>query len=456
MELVFGEYLALSMFAAFILLILTGYPIAWVLCGLSIVYSVISVSLMSWTTLMDDTFFVVDWPFASQLVERNWAVMENWVLVALPMFVFMGQFLDKSGIAQELMVNLSRLFGRVKGGLAVSVALIGILLAASTGIIGASVVLLTLMGVPAMLKAGYDKRFATGTVCAVGTLGILIPPSIMLMLMAERMSVPVGDLFMGAMFPGLLLGSFYVALIFGWAYLREGAAPAMNDLDTFSLKDVIVTIRAMLAPILLIFAVLGSIFFGVATPTEASGVGAAAAVLIALAKRRFSFNVLKNVAIETTKTCGFIFALVIGAGAFALIFRGLGGDEVVKMAMESVPVTTEVLVIYILVFTFLLGFFLDWLEISLILLPLVAPVLAGMEVDLIWFGVLFALCLQTSFITPPVGPALFLAQGVVPKGVLLKDLIRGVVPFVIIQLIALAVVFEFPALVTWLPSVAYG
>ena len=455
MELVITDYLAISMFVAFITLIFTGYPVAWTLAGLAIVYSAISVALGAYTDLLDDTFYAIDWAYTSSIVDRNWAVMENWVLVALPMFIFMGLFLDKSGIARELMENFARLLGRIQGGLAVSVAIIGILLAASTGIIGASVVLLTLLGVPVMLSAGYDKSFAVGTVCAVGTLGILIPPSIMLVLMADRLAISVGDLFMGAMIPGLMLGLIYIVFILVWARLRPGAAPSIRNAQPMHLRDVIQVVSAMVPPVLLIFAVLGSIFFGVATPTEASGVGALATVFLAAFKSRLTFAVLKEVSIETMKTTGFIFAVLFGATAFSLVFRGLEGDELIAGILHSAPVSPNGVVIAVLLLTFVLGFFLDWLEITLIVLPLVGPAIAGLGIDLVWFAILFAICLQTSFITPPVGPALFYAQGVVPKGITLPDIYRGIVPYVILQLIALALVFEFPSLALWLPSIAY-
>lgn len=455
MDLVITDYMAISMFLAFIALIFTGYPVAWTLAGLAIIYSAISVVLGTYTNLLDDTFYAIDWNYTSSIIDRNWAIMESWVLIALPMFVFMGLFLDKSGIARELMENFARLLGRVRGGLAVAVAIIGIVLAASTGIIGASVVLLTLLGVPVMLDAGYNKSFAVGTVCAVGTLGILIPPSIMLVLMADRLAISVGDLFMGAMIPGLMLGLIYIVFILVWSRLRPGVAPSMHDVAPLQFRDVVQIVGSMVPPVLLIFSVLGSIFFGIATPTEASGVGALCTVFLAAFKGRLTFAILKDVSVETMKTTGFIFAIVFGATAFSLVFRGLGGDELIKGILHSAPVSPNAVVISVLLLTFVLGFFLDWLEITLIVLPLVGPAIAGLGFDLVWFAILFAICLQTSFITPPVGPALFYAQGVMPDSVSLPDIYRGIIPFVFLQLIALALVFEFPSLALWLPSIAY-
>ena len=455
MDMTFSDYMAISMLVAFVFLIFTGFPVAFILAGLAILYTAVSIALQDWTHLLDDTFYVLDWGFTSSVVERNWAVMESWVLVALPMFIFMGLFLEKSGVARDLMVNLSSLLGRVHGGLAVSVAVIGILLAASTGIIGASVVLLTLMGLPAMLEAGYNKAYAAGVICAVGTLGILVPPSIMLVLMADRLAVSVGDLFLGAMLPGLMLGLIYVVYLLVVARLRPELAPNRVDAAPLDIGLVLQTLLAMAPPLLLILAVLGSIFFGIATPTEASGVGAICTVLLTVLNGRFNWQVLRGASVETMRTIGFIFGIMFGATAFALVFRGLGGDDLIRHMMTGSDWSATHVVLVILLLTFVLGFFLDWLEITLILLPLIGPSLVGLGVDLVWFGILFAMMLQTSFITPPVGPAIFFAQGVAPPGVRLTDFYYGIAPYVVLQLLALAVVFLFPQLATWLPSVAY-
>lgn len=454
MELFFNDYLALSMLATFIILIFSGIPVAWVLGGVSILYSFICVLILKYTDLMADSWFIVDWAFTSAIVERIWSVMENWVLIALPLFIFMGLCLDKSGVAHELMTNFSRLLGRIRGGLALAVAFIGIILAASTGIIGASVVLLGLLGLPVMLENKYEKSFAVGTVCAVGTLGILIPPSIMLVLMADRLALSVGDLFMGAMIPGFILGLTYVVFILVFAFIKKDSAPATHK-EPIGFSDVLSIVLSMLPPLLLIFAVLGSVFFGIATPTEAAGIGALSTVIMAYIKGKLSFKVMHQVTQSTMTTTGFIFALVIGATAFAFIFRGLGGDELIENFLMSLPLGINGILISVLIMTFILGFFLDWIEITLILLPLVGPPLGAMGVDLVWFGILFAVCLQTSFITPPVGPALFYIQGVTPPNVRLQDVYKGIIPYVILQILVLCLIFNVPSLVTWLPSVAY-
>jgi tripartite ATP-independent transporter DctM subunit len=395
------------------------------------------------------------WDYTSLTVDRVWNVMENWVMVALPMFIFMGLLLDRSGIAKELMISFSRLFGGIRGGLAVTVTLIGLLLAATTGIIGASVVLLALLGLPVMLNQGYDKALAAGTVCAVGTLGILIPPSIMLVLMADRMSMSVGDLFLGAVFPGMLLGGLYIAYILGYGLLRPDRAPP-GEHDPIDWSAVVDLFKAILPPAFLILAVLGSIFMGLATPTEAAGVGAAGAWLLAALKKQLGGGVMKDVLEETTRTTAFIFAVLLGATAFSLVLRGLGGDELIEGALLSLPFDATGIVICILIATFILGFFLDWIELTLIILPLVSPVVTGLGFDPVWFTVLFAVCLQTSFLTPPVGFAIFYLKGVAPEGIDVRTIYRGVVPFILLQLLGLVILFNWQALVTWLPAQAYG
>lgn len=446
-----NDALSLFMFASFIGLILTGFPVAWVLGGLSIIFTAIAIVLD-----VDLGFAIgVDWNYASLSVNRIWDVMKNWVLVALPMFIFMGLMLERSGIASDLMTNLTRIFGRVRGGLAITVTIIGILLAATTGIIGASVVLLALLGLPVMLEQGYRKDLAAGTVCAVGTLGILIPPSIMLVLMADRLAMPVGDLFLGAMFPGLLLGFLYIVYLLIISRLKEEVAPVPDHVEPVNLGAVLGVFKAVLAPFGLILAVLGSIFFGIATPTEAAGVGAFGALLLALFRKQLNSKVLNDVLGQTMTTTAFIFAIFVGATAFSLVLRGLGGDELIEGALLGLPFGPTGIVITILFATFLLGFFLDWIEISLIILPLVAPVVQSLGFDLVWFTVLFAVCLQTSFLTPPVGFAIFYLKGVAPDHIDVRTIYRGVFPFILLQLLGLALIFVWDPLVTWLPGMAY-
>ncbi len=446
-----AEILALLMIIAFIGLVFTGYPIAWILGGLAVVFTVLAI-------VLEVDFAIptsVDWFYTSMTVDRIWDVMENWVMVALPMFIFMGVLLDRSGIARDLLAGFARLFGPLRGGLAIAVTVIGVLLAASTGIIGASVVLLGLLGLPAMLRNGYDSRLASGTVCAVGTLGILIPPSIMLVVMADRMSMSVGDLFLGALVPGMLLGGLYIVYLLGVGWLKPGHAPAAR-VEPMDLPGAWRLLLAIVPAGLLIVAVLGSIFFGLATPTEAAGVGAAGALVLALVKRSLNRKVMIEVADETSRTTAFIFAAILGAVCFTLVLRGLGGDELIAGALLGLPFGPTGIIVSILIATFLLGFFLDWLELTLIILPLVSPVVAALEFDPVWFTVMFAVCLQTSFLTPPVGAALFYLRGIAPAGVDLPVIYRGVAPFIVLQLIGLAILFNWQALATWLPAQAYG
>ena len=447
-----NEILALAMFFAFILLVFTGFPVAWVLAGLAILFTAIAI-----VASVDFGMPIgIDWAYTSITVERVWNVMENWVMVALPMFIFMGLMLDRSGIASRLMSGFATLFRGINGGLAVSVVLIGVLLAATTGIIGASVVILALLGLPVMLEQNYNKSVAAGTVCAVGTLGILIPPSIMLVLMADRMAMSVGDLFLGAVMPGLLLSGLYVLYLLGHGLLKPADLPSSETRGSFDAAALVTLTKAVIPPAFLIFAVLGSIFLGFATPTEAAGVGAAGALILALVNGSLSKSILTDVVRETTRTTAFIFAILIGATAFSLVLRGLGGDELIERTLLGLPFGPTGVVITILLFTFLLGFFLDWIELTLIILPLVAPVVTSLGFDPVWFTVLFAVCLQTSFLTPPVGFAIFYLKGVAPPDIDAITIYRGVVPFIALQLLGLVAIFQWESLVTWLPSQAYG
>ncbi|MCP4072964.1 MAG: TRAP transporter large permease subunit [Hyphomicrobiales bacterium] len=451
------------MFVSFIALLFTGFPVAWVLAGVGI-----SFAGVAWFT--DDlglTMTGLDYNVLGLLVGRIFGIMDNWVLIALPMFIFMGLMLEKSGVAERMMHSMQKLFGNVRGGLAVTVALIGIILAASTGIIGASVVLLGLMSVPVMLNQDYNKSLALGTVAASGCLGILIPPSIMLVIMGDQLAVPILDLFMGAVFPGLILGALYITYILIFCKIYPEKAPLSKDHGEVDLKSVLRALVDILPPAGLILLVLGSIFMGVSTVTEASGIGALGATLIAIIFKRFSRKVLKEVVINTMNTAGYIFAIFVGATIFALVLRECGGDELIERALTGLGFGPNGLIIFVLIVVFFLGFFLDWIEISLIILPLLAPVITALDLqingfgvveypNLTWFALLVAVTLQTSFLTPPVGFALFYLKGVCPPNVSLIDIYRGVIPFIVLQLIALVLVFVFPELVTWLPAIAYG
>ncbi|WP_240776152.1 TRAP transporter large permease [Nitrincola alkalilacustris] len=449
-----NEYIVIAMLSSFILLIFTGYPVAWILAGISVLFSV--GSILAYQYFDVDTYFLTDWRIFGVMVQRIFAQMSNWVLVALPMFIFMGLMLERSGVAERLMNNFVNLFGRFRGGLGVAVITIGILLAASTGIVGASVVLLAMLSIPAMLEQKYSPAFASGIVASAGTLGILIPPSIMLIIMADQLSLAVGDLFMGALIPGVMLGLMYIAYVIIVSIFVPGMSKPRDDLPPITWSMIAATLWAVVPPLGLILAVLGTIFLGIATPTEAAGVGALGATLLAWMNGKLNYEVLKDVSRKTTLTTAFVFGIFLGATAFAVVMRSLGGDEFIGGLLKGIPLSPEGIVVVILLITFVAGFFLDWLEISLILLPLVGPVVAALGFDLTWFVVLFALALQTSFLTPPVGFSLFYLKGVVPPQIKTTDIYKGVIPFIMIQLLAVTLVFYWKDLVLWLPGVRYG
>jgi tripartite ATP-independent transporter DctM subunit len=445
--------LVLLMFASFVALLLTGYPVAFVLAGVGVAFAFLGELLNAAGLDVDADLFTI-----GLLVERLYGTMSSYNLVPLPLFIFMGHMLDRSGIATRLLRAMQLALGRVPGGLALAVMAMGVVLAASTGIIGASVALLGTLALPVMLEDDYQPELAVGTVASAGCLGILIPPSIMLVLMADQMRLPVGDLFVGAVIPGLLLAALYFLFIIVVAALRPELAPRVPAAQRPSVPALRLAVQlgaALVPPLLLIVAVLGSIFFGVASPSEAAGVGAAGATLLALANRSLDVATLREVSHRTARTTSFIFAILMGASCFSVVLRGLGGDEVIETAVASIPFGPQGIVACLMLLVFLLGFFLDWIEITLIVLPLVYPIILALGIDPLWFTMLVAVCLQTSFLTPPVGPALFYLQGVAPPGIELRHLYRGVVPFVALQLVAIAILFAWPALVTWLPQLLY-
>ncbi len=459
----FNDYLVIAMFLTFIAFLFTGYPIAWVLGGVACLFTLVGY----YSDLYFDTITGLDYLTLGLSVNRIYKFMDNWVLVALPMFIFMGLMLDRSGIAEGLMKSMQNLFGKVRGGLAVTVTTIGIILAASTGIIGASVVLLGLLSLPAMMKQGYSKQLALGTIASSGTLGILIPPSIMLVIMADQLGLSVGDLFMGALLPGVILGGLYIGFILIYCLIKPKSAPLDPDRRPLELKMIWDVLKHIFPPALLILAVLGSIFAGITTPTEASGVGALGATILAAANKKLNLKVIVEVSKACFNTTAYIFAIFLGATCFALVLRSLGGDEFIERMLTGIPLGPYGIMAVILGCIFMLGFFLDWIEITLIVLPLIAPVVStlGFQIDgygvidnpeLVWFVVLIAVTLQTSFLTPPVGFALFYLKGICPDDVALVDIYKGVVPFIILQLIGLLIVAIFPQLVIWLPAIAYG
>lgn len=451
----FYELLSIALMVTFILGLFLGYPVAWLLAGVSVLFAAIAIVLT--TQFGVDTFLMTSWVKFSGIIDRFDAIMSNWVLVSLPMFVYMGLMLDRSGVADVMMRNFVKVFGGIRGGLGLTVIVIGILLAASTGIVGASVVLLAMLSMPIMLQHHYSKAIASGLVAASGTLGILIPPSIMLVLMADQVSVSVGDLFMGALVPGLLLGVLYMVFIVVVGFVRPDLVPPRPaDAEKLTLRQVGMAFLSTLPTFGLILVVLGSIFFGIATPTEASGLGAFGAMLLAAINRQLSWKVIRQVGIDTTITTSFIFAIFIGATVFAYVLRMIGGDELITELFKGTGLGPTGLVLLVLAVVFVAGFFLDWFEIVLIILPLLAPVIKLSGIDMTWFLILVALMLQTSFLTPPVGFSLFYLKGVVPKGVTIRDIYIGIIPFVLLQLTMVGLCLLFPQLILWMPQQMYG
>ncbi|MFO8141147.1 MAG: TRAP transporter large permease subunit [Marinobacter sp.] len=448
--------LVIAMFAAFMVMLLLGFPVAWSLAGIGLVFAMVASILIEYFDA--DLWFT--WNGTIGVLDaRLYGVVANELMVALPLFIFMGIMLDRSGIAEKLMHSLVRVLGPLRGGYAVTVVIVGLLLAASTGIVGASVVLLGMLSLGPMMQAKYNKSLAVGTACSVGTLGILVPPSIMLVLMADRLGTPdasVGKLFMGALIPGVMLAVMYILYILIASFIKKDLAPAPENREPLTLRALLDVFLAVVPPMALIIAVLGSIFFGIATTTEASAVGAFGALLMALLSKRLDIKVLKESLYQTSRTTAFIFGIFIGATVFAAVLRGLGGDDVIRDAITGLPFGTTGVVITVLFITFLLGFFLDWVEITLIVLPLVAPVLFSLGVEPVWFAVMFAICLQTSFLTPPVGFSLFYIKGVCPPGITTRHIYLGVLPFIALQLLGLCLVFWFEPLATWLPNEVYG
>jgi len=458
------EWLPLLLFGLIVLALLAGYPVAFTLAGLSLLFAVAA-----------SLFGAFDLGYLEALPSRIFGTMSNSTLVAVPLFVFMGLVLERARIADELLATLGQVFGRVRGGLAVSVVLVGALLAASTGIVGATVVTMGLLSLPIMLRSGYQPRVAAGTICASGTLGQIIPPSIILVLLGDVLSsayqqaqlkqgifspktVSVGELFVGALLPGLVLVGLYIVYVLVVAWLRPASMPALAPGDAAETRGDLAwrLLRALVMPLTLILAVLGSILGGYATPTEAAAVGAVGALLLALARRALDLGRLREVMQGTVRLSSMVFLILIGASVFSLVFRGLGGDDLMHGLLAQLPGGTTGAIIAVMVVLFVLGFIIDFIEITYIVVPIVAPALLAMGVDPVWLGVMIAINLQTSFLTPPFGFALFYLRGVAPPEVKTADIYRGAMPFVALQLGLLVLLAWWPQLATWLPQVVYG
>ncbi len=456
------EWIALVMFAAAVLVLLAGYPVAFSLGGIALIFAYAGSLAGAFDSI-----------FLGTMPNRVYGIMSNETLMAVPLFVFMGITLERAKIADTLLENLSALFGGLRGGLGISVTVVGMLLAASTGIVGATVVTMGLLSLPTMLRRGYSPAVATGTICASGTLGQIIPPSIVLVLLGDVLSsaysqaqltqgifspdtVSVGDLFVGALIPGLGLVGLYVLYIIGVAIFNPAAVPANPVVAEDERVSLLQVILALMPPLILILAVLGSIMGGFATPTEAAGVGAVGALLLALLRRAFTLKRLVEVMRSTVRVSSMVFLILIGASLFSLVFRGYGGDRLVQDLLINLPGGVVGAMFVVMLLMFLLGFVLDFIEITFVVVPIVGPILLAMGVDPVWLGVMIAINLQTSFLTPPFGFALFYLRGVAPESVETSAIYRGAIPFVAIQLAALILLAIFPQLATWLPEVVYG
>ncbi|MFQ5793130.1 MAG: TRAP transporter large permease subunit, partial [Acidobacteriota bacterium] len=397
--------------------------------------------------------------FFDLLPLRVWGVMTNFTLIAVPLFIFMGVTLERSGLAADLLETMGLLFGRLPGGLAISVVVVGALLAASTGIVGATVTTMGVISLPTMLRRGYQKELAAGVVCASGTLGQIIPPSIVLVLVGDILGVSVGELFLGALIPGVSLAGLYILYLLTVAAFRPQVMPPISIQERAAIGPRALWVRAgraLIPPFVLLTAVLGSIFFGVAAPTEAAAMGASGAVFLTVVNRRFSSAMLREVMQITTRLTSMVFIILVGATAFGLTFRGMGGDALVRNFVDGLAFPSWAVFASVMGIVFILGFFLDFIEIAFIHLPIIAPILRDMGFDPLWYGVLLGINLQTSFLTPPLGFALFYLRGVAPPEITTGHIYRGIIPFVIIQLVGLVLVALFPALATWLPRYLFG
>ena len=455
-----AEFIPLLMFVAVCLVLMAGYPVAFSLAGTALLFALVG--------NMTGHF---DMAFLHALPNRLYGTIDNTTLIAVPLFVLMGVMLEKSKLAEDLLDSMSLLFGKFKGGLGISVVVVGMLLAASTGIVGATVVTMGLMSLPTMLKRGYSPSLATGAICATGTLGQIIPPSIALVLLGDILSnayqqaqlsmgiftpktMSIGDLFVGAIIPGLLLVVMYIGYLVIISRLKPHLAP-VAEVDDDNQLSAFRVLRSLLPPVVLIVAVLGSILSGIATPTEAAGVGALGATLLALSRGQLSIERLRSVARSTTEVTAMVFLILIGAAIFSLVFRGFGGEELVEGLFRDMPGGLIGATLVVMVVIFLLGFILDFIEITFVVVPIVGPVLLAMGLDPIWLGIMIAVNLQTSFLTPPFGFALFYLRGVAPDSVKTGDIYRGVVPFIGIQVVLMLMLAIWPSLATWLPSVIF-
>ncbi len=440
--------IGLIMFGAALVMLVIGFPVAFTFGAVALYFG----GLAAWFELLPDGgVTLADWwgeflSMFSMMPFRIYSIMTNKILMAVPLFIFMGIVLQKSELAERLLESMGTLFGKVRGGLAISTVLIGALLAASTGVVGASVVAMGVISLPIMLRHGYSKPLATGTICASGTLGQIIPPSIVLIVLADVFQLPVGDLFKAAIMPGLILVGVYIVYILVVAFLKPDVAPALKPEEGIKYgASVRKALLAIIPPLTLIVLVLGSIFAGIATPTESASLGALGSVILALMYRKLGYTMLKEASLETVKTTAMVFAILVGATAFSMVFIYSGADEIVENFMTHLPGEKWGFLILSMSFIMFLGFFIDFFEISYIVVPILLPISQTIGIDPLWFAILIALNLQTSFLTPPFGFSLFYLKGVAPPGVKTTDIYKGVIPFIILQVLVLASIVLFPS-----------
>lgn len=433
------DILPFIFFAVMLILLLKGFPVAYTLGGVSVIFGL----------------FVFGFNYFNLLPLRIWGIMSNYVLIAVPLFIFMGVMLEKSGLAEELLETMALLFGKMRGGLAISVLMVGALLGASTGIVGATVVTMGVLSLPVMIKRGYKPESATGIIMASGTLGQIIPPSIILVLLGSVLNVPVGTLFIAAVIPGAVLVFLFFLWLLALTIFKPKSVPAMpeKELDIFKgmvrIKQIL---GAFVLPFVLVTAVLGSIFAGIASPTEAAAVGALGAILLTIIRGKFSIKILKSVMLKTTSLTSMAFMILVGAAAFGLVFRGMHGDRYLAELILTSNLEQHHFIAIVMIIIFICGFFIDFIEITFIIVPVVVPLFVHLNIDPVWAGILIAMNLQTSFLTPPFGFSIFYLKGVAPPGITTAQLYRGVVPYVIIQLIALLSIIIFPEIALWLPG----
>ncbi|MGF1588675.1 MAG: TRAP transporter large permease subunit [Pleurocapsa sp.] len=438
------DWLSIAMFAGALLFLSTGFPVAFSLGGVAILFALIGAAVGEFSL-----------SFFQAMPSRIFGIMANYTLLAIPYFIFLGSMLEKTGIAEKLLETMGILFGRVRGGLALAVVIVGALLAASTGVVAATVVAMGLISLPIMLRYGYSKELAAGVIVASGTLGQIIPPSVVLVVLGDQLGIPVGDLFLGSLIPGLMMTIAFALYVLIVSYLKPEVAPALPASMRISGKKLLIrVITVMLPPLVLIVLVLGSIFLGIATPTEAGALGSVGTIILAAINRQLNWAALREVCDATMRITTMVMFILIGSTAFSLVFRGLGGDRFMENLLVNLPGGRIGFLLVNMLVIFLLGFFIDFFEIAFIVVPIFAPVAQQLGLDLVWYGVIIGANLQTSFLTPPFGFALFYLRGVAPPELKTKDIYRGAIPFILLQLVVLTLIIMFPQIVSFLTSLS--